>query len=173
MSENYYHNRTYIINWYMRENLAARICLLMLYARKFSCAKICTFTVAQDNRIPQRSEHRINFHSPAATLCILKPSLLQGVNPVLSKSSSLKFPQFYSLFSNFSSSLVFSFFCSRYFPSRVSRCLNVLSDCVVLPAKGPEGLYIPSGDFPPFSDGTNGRGRSLIALQVNSRTRGS
>ena len=45
VSENYYHYRTNRINWYMRENLAARICLLMLDARKFSCAKICTFTV--------------------------------------------------------------------------------------------------------------------------------
>ena len=44
-SENYYHNRTNRINWYMRENLAARICLLMLDVRKFSCTKICTFTV--------------------------------------------------------------------------------------------------------------------------------
>ena len=45
VSENYYHNRTNRISGYMRENLAARICLLMLDARKFSCAKICTFTV--------------------------------------------------------------------------------------------------------------------------------
>ena len=41
-SENYYHNRTNRINWYMRENLAARICLLLHDVRKFSCAKICT-----------------------------------------------------------------------------------------------------------------------------------
>ena len=45
VSENYYHKRTNRNNWYMRENLAARICLLMLDARKFSCAKLCTFTV--------------------------------------------------------------------------------------------------------------------------------
>ena len=45
VSENYYSNRTNIINWCMRKNLAARICLLMLDARKFSCAKICMFTV--------------------------------------------------------------------------------------------------------------------------------
>ena len=45
--ENYYHNRTSRINWYVRKNLAARICLLMLDARKFSCAKICTSTVSQ------------------------------------------------------------------------------------------------------------------------------
>ena len=45
VSENYYHNRTGRINCYVRENLAARICLLMLDARKFSCAKICTSTV--------------------------------------------------------------------------------------------------------------------------------
>ena len=48
VSENYYHNRTNRINWYMRENLAALICLLMLDARKCSCAKICKFTVRQD-----------------------------------------------------------------------------------------------------------------------------
>ena len=47
MSENYYHNRTNIMNWYVRETLAARICLLMLDARQFSCAKICTFTVCK------------------------------------------------------------------------------------------------------------------------------
>ena len=34
VSENYYHNRTNRINWYMRENLTTRICLLMLDARK-------------------------------------------------------------------------------------------------------------------------------------------
>ena len=45
VSENYYHNRTNRINWYMRENLATRTCILMLDARKFSCAKICTFKV--------------------------------------------------------------------------------------------------------------------------------
>ena len=45
VNENYYHNRTNRIKWYMRENLAVRICLLMLDARKSSCAKICTFTV--------------------------------------------------------------------------------------------------------------------------------
>ena len=45
MSENYYHNRTNRINLYVRENLAARISILMLDARKFSCAKIYTFTV--------------------------------------------------------------------------------------------------------------------------------
>ena len=44
-SENYYHNRTNRINWYVRENFTARICVLLLDARKFSCAKICTFTV--------------------------------------------------------------------------------------------------------------------------------
>ena len=43
-SEHYYHNRASRINWYVRENLAARICLLMLDAQKFSCAKICTST---------------------------------------------------------------------------------------------------------------------------------
>ena len=40
------YNKTNKINWYVRENLAVRICLLgMLHARKFSSAKICTFTV--------------------------------------------------------------------------------------------------------------------------------
>ena len=45
VGENHHQNRTNRINWYMRENLAARICLLMLDAQKFSCAKICTFIV--------------------------------------------------------------------------------------------------------------------------------
>ena len=45
VNENYYHNRTNRINWSMSENLAVRMCLLMLDARKVSCAKICTFTV--------------------------------------------------------------------------------------------------------------------------------
>ena len=39
VSENYYHNKTNGINWYLCENLAAKICLLVLDARKFS-AKI-------------------------------------------------------------------------------------------------------------------------------------
>ena len=45
VSENCYHNRTSRNNWYVQENLAVRICLLMLDARKFMCAKISTFTV--------------------------------------------------------------------------------------------------------------------------------
>ena len=45
VGENYYHNRTNRINWYVREDLPARICLLKLDARKFTCVKICTFTV--------------------------------------------------------------------------------------------------------------------------------
>ena len=49
VSENCYHNRTNGVNWYVRENLAARICILMLDVRKFSCAKICTFTVHDDD----------------------------------------------------------------------------------------------------------------------------
>ena len=44
VSEKYYHNRTNRINWYVRENLTPRICLLTLDARKFSCVKIPTFT---------------------------------------------------------------------------------------------------------------------------------
>ena len=45
VSETYYHNGTNRISCYGRENLAARICILMLGARKFSCAKIYAFTV--------------------------------------------------------------------------------------------------------------------------------
>ena len=45
MSETYYHNGTNRISCYGRENLAARICILMPGARKFSCAKIYAFTV--------------------------------------------------------------------------------------------------------------------------------
>ena len=44
VSKNYYYDRTNRINWYVRENLATRICLLMRDVRKFSCTKICTFT---------------------------------------------------------------------------------------------------------------------------------
>ena len=45
VSENYYHNRTNRINWHMRENQNTRIYSIGLDARKFSCAKISTFTV--------------------------------------------------------------------------------------------------------------------------------
>ena len=45
VSKNYYQNRKNRINWYVRENLVARICLLVLNTQKISCAKICTFTV--------------------------------------------------------------------------------------------------------------------------------
>ena len=45
VSENYYRNRTNGIDWYVRENLSTQICLLVLGARKSSCAKISTFTV--------------------------------------------------------------------------------------------------------------------------------
>ena len=45
VSENYNHNRTNRNKQHMRENLTARICLIGLDARKFSCAKISTFTV--------------------------------------------------------------------------------------------------------------------------------
>ena len=38
-------NSTNRINWYVYENLTTRICLLILDVRKFSCAKISTFTV--------------------------------------------------------------------------------------------------------------------------------
>ena len=45
VSENYNHNRTNRNKQHMRENLTAQICLIGLDARKFSCAKISTFTV--------------------------------------------------------------------------------------------------------------------------------
>ena len=45
VSENYNHNRTNRNKQHMRENLTARIFLIGLDARKFSCAKISTFTV--------------------------------------------------------------------------------------------------------------------------------
>ena len=45
VSENYNHNRTNGNKLHMRENLTARIFLTDLDARKFSCAKISTFTV--------------------------------------------------------------------------------------------------------------------------------
>ena len=44
VSETYYHNRTNRINWYVHENLAVQVYLLMLDVRKSSWAKICTFT---------------------------------------------------------------------------------------------------------------------------------
>ena len=45
VSKNDYHNRTNRINWYVREDLAAPICILMLDAHKFSCEKIYMFSV--------------------------------------------------------------------------------------------------------------------------------
>ena len=45
VSENYNHNRTNGNKQHMRENLTARIFLMDLDARKFSCAKISTLTV--------------------------------------------------------------------------------------------------------------------------------
>ena len=45
VSENHYHKRTNRNKQHMRENLTARICLIGLDARRFSCAKISTFTV--------------------------------------------------------------------------------------------------------------------------------
>ena len=44
VSENHYHNGTNRISCYGRENLAARICILLPGARKFCCVKIYTFT---------------------------------------------------------------------------------------------------------------------------------
>ena len=45
VSENYNHNRTNRKKQDMREDLTAQLCLIGLDARKFSCAKISTFTV--------------------------------------------------------------------------------------------------------------------------------
>ena len=45
VSVNSNHNRTNRNKQHMRENLTARTCLMGLDARKFSCAKISTFTV--------------------------------------------------------------------------------------------------------------------------------
>ena len=45
VSENYNHNRTIRINWWVRENIAAGVCFVGLDARKYSSAKISTFTV--------------------------------------------------------------------------------------------------------------------------------
>ena len=45
VSENYNHNKTIRINWYVHENITTRICLLGLDVRKYSSAKISTFTV--------------------------------------------------------------------------------------------------------------------------------
>ena len=46
VSENYNHNRTNRNKQHMSENLTARICLIGLDARKFSCSKLSTFTVS-------------------------------------------------------------------------------------------------------------------------------
>ena len=48
VSENYNHNRAIRNKQHMRENLTTQILLLVLGARKFSCAKICTFTVYRE-----------------------------------------------------------------------------------------------------------------------------
>ena len=45
VSENYNQNRSNRNKQHMRENLTARMCLIGLDVRKFSCAKISTFTV--------------------------------------------------------------------------------------------------------------------------------
>ena len=52
VSENYNHKRTNRNKQHMRENLTARIFLIGLDARKFSCAKISTFTVVQVSVLP-------------------------------------------------------------------------------------------------------------------------
>ena len=51
VSENYNHNRTNGNKQHMRENLTAQIFLIDLDVRKFSCAKISTFTVYTINTI--------------------------------------------------------------------------------------------------------------------------
>ena len=48
MSEKLNHNRTYRINSYVRKHLAVRKCLSGPDVRKFSSAKISTFTVFID-----------------------------------------------------------------------------------------------------------------------------
>ena len=48
VSENYNHNRTNRIKWYVREYLTTGICLLRLDVQNFSCAKISTFTVHRE-----------------------------------------------------------------------------------------------------------------------------
>ena len=55
VSENYNHNRTNRNKQNMHENLTAQICLIGLDVRKFSCAKISTFTVVI---FPQFSYHK-------------------------------------------------------------------------------------------------------------------
>ena len=47
VSEKINQTSTHINNSNLRENLVARKCSLMLYARKFSCAKMSTFTVLE------------------------------------------------------------------------------------------------------------------------------
>ena len=48
VSEKINQNSTKRTNSYLRENFDAQKCLLWLDARKFSCAKISTFTVGPD-----------------------------------------------------------------------------------------------------------------------------
>ena len=57
LSENYYHNSTNRINGYVRENLTTPICLLVLEAQKYSCAKISTFTVYDKFHAMEMTSH--------------------------------------------------------------------------------------------------------------------
>ena len=51
VSENINQNSAKRTNSYLRENLVARKCILRLDARKFSCAKINTFTVYRVGKV--------------------------------------------------------------------------------------------------------------------------
>ena len=66
MSENYDHNRTNRNKRHMHKNLTARTCVIGLDARKFSCAKISTFTVYFN--IPKVDIHQSNV-SQSKTMC--------------------------------------------------------------------------------------------------------
>ena len=46
VSENYNHNKTIIINWYVREHITTVICLLGLDVQDFCNVNISTFTVS-------------------------------------------------------------------------------------------------------------------------------
>ena len=58
VSEKINQNGTKRTNSYLRENLVARKCPLRLDVRKFSCAKISTFTVVSEIGVPQANESR-------------------------------------------------------------------------------------------------------------------
>ena len=51
VSEKFNQNRTNRNKQHMRKKLTARICVIGLDARKFSCAKISTFTVFENKKL--------------------------------------------------------------------------------------------------------------------------